>query len=142
MAAAEMYAICMCLWNAGMFSKLHTLDLGNVFSTSQRGGRQIQGVLTDLIQGTCGNLKRLYLAEAYVCEEAALAIADNCTQLEELSLPGWAGVTMRGEKRIALACRRLQSLRIGGGLVRSLPSHELALSREHVLPDGVVCREL
>ena len=58
---------------------------------------------------------KLYLDNAHVGEEAAQAIAQNCTHLEELSIPGCAGLTDLGLKSIALACKRLQSLHIGGG---------------------------
>ena len=94
------------------------LDLSDVFSTSQQSGRQKESVLIDIIEGTCGYLKELYLDNAYVGEEAALAIAQNLTQLEELSIPGCDGLTDRGLKSIALACKRLQVLRIGGGPTR------------------------
>ena len=111
----------MRLWVAGMFSRLHTLNLSDVFSTSQQSEQQKESLLTDILQGTCGNLRRLYLANAHVGEEAAQAIACKCAQLEELSLPGCAGLTVMGLKSIALACTRLQALHIGGGLIRCLP---------------------
>ena len=112
MAAAEVID-CMCSLIAGVFSKLHVLDLSDVFSTSQQTGRQSDGVLSDIVEGTSGNLKRLILDNAFVGEEAALAIAQSCTQLEWLSIPGCYGLTDRGLKSIALACKRLQGLCIG-----------------------------
>ena len=115
MAGAEMNDTCVCLWSAGMFSKLHLLDLSNVFSTSQQSSRQKESLLTDVIEGTCGHLRNLYLDNAHVGEEAAQAIALKCTKLEELSLPGCTGLTDTGLECIALACKRLQILRIGGG---------------------------
>ena len=114
-AASVMNDTCMCLLTAGLLSQLHTLDLSDVFSTSQQSDPQKEGMLTDIIEGTCGHLKKLYVDNAHVGEEATQAIAQKCTQLEELSMPGCAGLTDLGLRSIALACKRLQSLRIGGG---------------------------
>ena len=130
------------LMDAGLFSELHTLNLTDVFSTSQQSEQQKESLLTDIIQGTCGELRRLYLANAHMGEEASQAIAHKCAQLKELSLPGCAGLTATGLKSIALACKHLQVLRIGGGLVRWLPSIVLALFRKHTLPDSLMCRKL
>ena len=115
MAASDMNDTCMCSWTAGLLSQLHTLDLSDVFSTSQQSDRQKEGMLTEIIEGTCGHLKKLHIDNAHVGEEAAQAISQKCTQLEELSMPGCAGLTDLGLRSIALACKRLQSLRIGGG---------------------------
>ena len=86
-----------------------------MFSTSQQSDRQKERMLTGIIESTCGHLKKLHIDNTHVGEEAAWAIAQKCTQLEELSMPGCAGLTDLGLRSIALACKRLQSLRIGGG---------------------------
>ena len=101
-----------------MFSELHTLDLCDVFSTSQQSEQQRESLLTDIIEGTCGSLEKLYLGNAYVGKRAAQAIIKKCTQLKELSLPGCIGLTDTILRSIAHACKRLQYLHMGGGLNR------------------------
>ena len=90
------------------------LDLSDVFDAYMPDSWQTQSVLTDIIEGTCGHLRKLSLDNWYVGEGAAQAIAQKCTQLEELSLPGCDGMTDSGVTFIALACKQLQILRIGG----------------------------
>ncbi|CAK0787844.1 hypothetical protein CVIRNUC_011066 [Coccomyxa viridis] len=120
------------LSGCGLFSELHTLNLTDVFSTSQQSEQQKESLLTDIIQGTCGELRRLYLANAHMGEEASQAIAHKCAQLKELSLPGCAGLTATGLKSIALACKHLQVLRIGGGLVRAREETDSLLAFKHL----------
>ena len=120
-AAAKINDIRVCSWDAGIFLGLHVLNLSDVFSTSQQSERQKESMLTDIIEGTSGHLRELYLDKAHVGKEAAQAIAQKCTQLEELSLYGCTGLTDTELKCIAIACKRLQVLHIGGGVTRYVP---------------------
>ena len=111
----------MCSFIAGLFLELHVLNLSDVFSLSQQSERQKESMLTDIIENTSGHLRVLYIDKAHVGKEAAQAIAQKCTQLEELSLYGCIGLTDTELKCIAIACKRLQVLHIGGGIIRYVP---------------------
>lgn len=99
---------------AGVFEELETLDLRGVFCSSQQSDHRKDGTLSKIIMKTGGRLSRLLIDNAAVGAQVALAVADRCPLLRELSMPCCALVTDRDLASMAAACKQLQTLCVGG----------------------------
>ena len=90
------------------------LDLRGVFCSSQQENTDNEAMLDSTIRGTGGSLKRLLIDNGCTGNDVAEAIASRGACLEELSMPCCTGLSDSGLTRIALACKQLLRLCVGG----------------------------
>ena len=146
-AASVMNDTCMCLLTAGLLSQLHTLDLSDVFSTSQQSDRQKEGMLTDIIEGTCGHLKKLYVDNAHVGEEAC---PGHCPEVHPARGAVHARLCRVDRSGTEIHCARMQAAAESAHWRRAIQVNVLtpstaaysSVAKMRISPDMILCREL